>query len=122
MAMDYYHTEPPRLSWWARYGHLVLLTLILATLLLWRFWPSHWPWSSLSLHDPAAKPRVIAPADGLLPDELANIEVNNKARKSVVSITTLGIQRNWLSHDLEEVPEGAGSGFIWDERGYIVTN
>lgn len=112
-----YPPEPPaRPPEYNRLGFLILL-LLLAGLLIWRFWP----WSG-SLHDPSAKPRDIAPRDGLLPQELANIDVYEKARRSVVSITTLGFRRDPNSADLEEVAQGAGSGFIWDEKGYVVTN
>jgi S1-C subfamily serine protease len=39
-----------------------------------------------------------------------------------VYITTLTASRNPFSANVLEVPQGAGSGIIWDERGYIVTN
>ncbi|OAI53602.1 hypothetical protein AYO44_04160 [Planctomycetaceae bacterium SCGC AG-212-F19] len=97
----------------------MLLLGLLGGLLLWRFWP----WGGQdNLHDPDARPRVVTPRDGLLPEEIANIEVNDKTRKSVVSITTLGFRRDPLTMDVEEVPQGAGSGFIWGEKGFIVTN
>jgi S1-C subfamily serine protease len=93
--------------------------VIFGAVVLWRFAP----WNLLgSLHDPAAKPRQVTPSAGLLAEEQTFIDVYEKAQKSVVSITTLGIQRNQTSYDLEEVPEGAGSGFVWDEKGYIITN
>jgi S1-C subfamily serine protease len=121
MDMDSYQREPPQLSWWARFGPLVLLLLLLGGILLWRFMPLQW--SSGPITDPNAKPREITPPAGLLANELAYIQVNEKARKSVVSITTLGYHRNPINFDVEEVPEGAGSGFVWDdEKGYIVTN
>lgn len=119
--MDQYPREPPRPSWWGRFGPLLLLLLLLGGILVWRFMPPEW--SSGPITDPTAKPRALTPAAGLLPEEAAYIEVNDKARKSVVSITTLGYHRNPISYDVEEVPQGAGSGFVWDdEKGYIVTN
>ncbi len=30
--------------------------------------------------------------------------------------------QNWFSTDVQEVPKGIGSGFVWDEDGHIVTN
>ena len=40
----------------------------------------------------------------------------------MVNITTLENQRNLFSLDVFQVPKGTGSGFVWDERGLIVTN
>jgi S1-C subfamily serine protease len=69
-----------------------------------------------------AQPRAVAPRPGLTPDELANIDVFRKASPSVVHITTLAAQRDLFSLNVQQVPRGTGTGFIWDERGHIVTN
>jgi S1-C subfamily serine protease len=39
-----------------------------------------------------------------------------------VHITTLELTRDFFSLDVTQVPRGTGSGFIWDERGHVVTN
>jgi len=116
MAIDHYNSDASRRPFvpWST----ILLLLVLVGMLVWRFYPRQ----ADSLLDPRAVPRVITPAGSLLPEELANIQVNEKARKSVVSITTMNLRRDRNTLDLEEVPTGAGSGFIWDARGYIVTN
>ena len=45
------------------------------------------------------------------------------ASPSLVQITNLTQQRSdWFSLDLQEVPAGIGSGFVWDREGHIVTN
>ncbi len=55
-------------------------------------------------------------------DELATIATFEKASQSVVYITNSTIQRDFWSLNTFEVPQGSGSGFIWDTTGHIVTN
>ncbi len=65
---------------------------------------------------------VSQPVTDLLPDERATIAVFEKAAKSVVFITNAAIRRDLFSLDLFEVPQGSGSGFVWNKSGHIVTN
>ena len=69
-----------------------------------------------------AEPRTVAPRGPLPADELANIELFRRAGPSVVNITSLGVQRDMFSTNLQQVPRGSGSGFVWDDSGHIVTN
>ena len=55
-------------------------------------------------------------------DEANNIEVFKRASPSVVNITNSRIVRSFYSLNPQAVPQGNGSGFIWSEEGYIVTN
>lgn len=55
-------------------------------------------------------------------EELETIEVFERARRSVVYITNTALRRDFWSLNTFEVPQGSGSGFIWDDRGHIVTN
>ncbi|MCP9455385.1 MAG: trypsin-like peptidase domain-containing protein [Nitrospira sp.] len=72
---------------------------------------------------PEGKPRLVTPAPASLsPDELATIAVFERASKSVVFIANTAIQRDFWSLDTFEVPQGSGSGFIWNKQGHIVTN
>ena len=41
---------------------------------------------------------------------------------SVVYITTVQYVRDFFSRNVMRVPQGTGSGFIWDEQGRVVTN
>jgi S1-C subfamily serine protease len=69
-----------------------------------------------------APPRPVTTRGPLSADELANIELFKRVSPSVVHITTLETQRELLSMNVMQVPRGAGTGFVWDERGHIVTN
>ena len=69
-----------------------------------------------------AAPRAVTPRGALGAEERANIELFRKTSPSVVHITTLATQRDLVSRNVEQVPRGAGTGFVWDERGHIVTN
>jgi S1-C subfamily serine protease len=71
---------------------------------------------------PRAAQSVPAMTAGLGADERATIEVFEQASRSVVFITTSALRRDYWSLNLFEVPRGSGSGFVWDSRGYIVTN
>ncbi len=69
-----------------------------------------------------ATPRAVTPRGPLGADEQAHIEVFRKASPSVVHITTLAAQRDMFSMNVQQVPRGTGTGFVWDDRGHIVTN
>jgi S1-C subfamily serine protease len=70
---------------------------------------------------PYTPPTVVARGD-LAQDEQATIDLYNKTRPSVVNVTTLTARRNRFSLNVEDVPAGTGSGFVWDDLGHIVTN
>jgi S1-C subfamily serine protease len=58
----------------------------------------------------------------LIPDEKNTIEIFSRVSPAVVFINTSSIQRSFFTLDVSEVPEGSGSGFLWDANGFIVTN
>ena len=55
-------------------------------------------------------------------EELNTIAVFEKAAQSVVYITNTAVRRDVWSLNTFEVPQGSGSGFIWNSKGHIVTN
>ncbi|MBU2886112.1 trypsin-like peptidase domain-containing protein [Gilvimarinus agarilyticus] len=55
-------------------------------------------------------------------DERNTIEIFEYASPSVVYVNRLQVVRDRRSYDLLSIPRGAGTGFIWSEQGYIVTN
>jgi S1-C subfamily serine protease len=69
-----------------------------------------------------AAPRAITPRGPLAPEEQANIELFRKTSPSVVHITSIGVERDLFSLNVQEVPRGTGTGFVWDDQGHIVTN
>jgi len=72
---------------------------------------------------PEVKPRSIAPPPlELGADERATMAVFERVTKSVVFISNTAIQRDFWSFDVLEVPQGSGSGFVWNKQGHIVTN
>jgi S1-C subfamily serine protease len=74
------------------------------------------------LTDPSAAPRPVAPRGELAAGEKAVIALFRQASPSVVHITTMAVQRDFFSLNQQQIPEGMGSGLIWDENGNIVTN
>jgi S1-C subfamily serine protease len=61
-----------------------------------------------------------APGD-LTVEETRNIEVFRRASDSVVFITSIAVPRDFF-FEADQIPEGSGSGFVWDREGRIVTN
>ena len=64
----------------------------------------------------------IIPDGTYLPDERNNIEVFQRVAPSVVHISSIALQRDFFSFDTYEIPQGTGTGFVWDREGHIVTN
>jgi S1-C subfamily serine protease len=60
--------------------------------------------------------------EGLTDEETRNIRIFRDASRSTVFITSIALQRNRWSMRVFEVPQGSGSGFVWDRDGHIVTN
>ena len=69
-----------------------------------------------------AAPRPVTPRGPLGADEQNNITVFKAASPSVVNITSLGLERELFSRNVQQVPQGTGTGFVWDAQGHIVTN
>lgn len=65
---------------------------------------------------------VTQPVGDLGTDERATIEVFEQVSPSVTFITNKRFQRDYFSFNVMEIPQGTGSGFLWDSKGHIVTN
>src|SRR5919197_1733930 len=70
---------------------------------------------------PPAAPLPVTPRVDRAADEKATIELFRRASPSVVFIPTLPRQPLGF-FEIQEVPQGAGSGFVWDKEGHVVTN
>jgi S1-C subfamily serine protease len=75
-----------------------------------------------SLNDPKAAPRAVTARGELFTDEKSTISLFKQASPSVVHITAITVQRDFFSLNLYQIPEGTGSGFVWDTTGNIITN
>lgn len=73
-----------------------------------------------SMNGRNAAPRAVMPRGDLAADEKSTIELFEKASPSVVFITSREFRRGFRILDVPQ--EGAGSGFVWDDAGHIVTN
>jgi S1-C subfamily serine protease len=64
------------------------------------------------------------PSRGLSDQELSLISTFKRVSPSVANIktTTLVPQQRGLQLQGLEVPQGSGSGFLWDDKGHVVTN
>ncbi|MCE9595048.1 MAG: trypsin-like peptidase domain-containing protein [Planctomycetes bacterium] len=71
----------------------------------------------------SAEPRAVAERNDLEPDERRTVELFRAASPATVNVTNIGLYRTgYWSADLTEVPQGTGSGFIWDDAGHVITN
>jgi S1-C subfamily serine protease len=61
-------------------------------------------------------------AEYLSPEELATVRVFQENTPAVVNISNIIAARTRYSMDVLKIPQGQGSGFIWDTNGHIVTN
>ncbi len=91
----------------------------MTALLLWHFFA---PYLIGWFIDLQAEPRTVTARGNLAEDEQSTIELFQQASPSVVYITTLSRRINPWTRNVSEIPQGTGSGFIWDIQGHIVTN
>jgi S1-C subfamily serine protease len=73
-------------------------------------------------HDSGAESRAIVARGDLASDEKNTIEIFKNTSPSVVYITSIALRRSLFSLNAVEIPQGTGSGFVWDKDGRIVTN
>ncbi len=69
-----------------------------------------------------AVPRAVTARGNLAQDELNTIDIFRTNSESVVYITSIALRRSLFSLNAVEIPQGTGSGFVWDTKGSIVTN
>ena len=99
---------PLRTSAWLALAGLAMLTAVLLP---------QWVHSRAE-----AAPRAVSPRGPLAADEQAHVDIFKRNSPSVVHITSLGAQRDLFSMNVQQVPRGTGTGFVWDAAGHIVTN
>ena len=96
---------------------LLFLLLFLSGFLIWQnvIRPS---WVYLV----GVQPAIVTPRGELAEDEKSTIELFNNASPSVVNITTSALRRDFFTRDIFAIPQGSGTGIVWDSNGHIVTN
>ncbi len=114
------NTYPTRAAGQGDQGRRLTIILMVLVCLVLAFQARQW--LSSSPHDRNAAPRTVTPRGNLAQDEIATIELFEQVSPAVVFITSLTIKRDFFSLNALQTPKGSGSGFIWDENGYIVTN
>ncbi len=65
---------------------------------------------------------ITQPVGELGSEERVTMEIFEKVSPSVVYITNKRLKRDFFSFTVTEIPQGTGSGFLWDDDGHIVTN
>jgi len=71
---------------------------------------------------PAVEPRAVTARGDLAGDEQNTIDIFRENSSSVVYVTSIALKRDFFSLNAVEIPQGTGSGFVWDKQGRIVTN
>lgn len=106
--------RPPGTNRWVAAVLMGVIVVLLLRIL------GQWPalWRNL----PPAEPRAVTPRGDLAADEKTTIDLFREVSPSVVHVTNMAVRRDALSFNLFEIPQGTGSGFIWDAEGHIVTN
>jgi S1-C subfamily serine protease len=64
----------------------------------------------------------VQPRGDLAEDEKTTIAIFKSAKDSVVNVTSIALRRDPFSFNMTKIPSGSGTGFVWDEKGRIVTN
>lgn len=77
---------------------------------------------SATLNNPKTAARAVTPRGDLMAEEKSTIALFKQASPSVLNITSLGIERDMFTLNQHQIPQGTGSGFIWDNTGNVITN
>jgi len=116
---DPFRPPEPRQSGGASLAWLLPLALTgLVVILAWRLYET----GPHEVHDTGAVPKPIVARGDLAQDEKATIELFQAASPAVVQVTNLQRATDMSGANEFEVPQGTGSGFVWDAKGYVVTN
>ncbi|MEN8140477.1 MAG: trypsin-like peptidase domain-containing protein [Thermodesulfobacteriota bacterium] len=95
-----------------------LAWLVASLAVLWLVWSQ----PLQHLRGPTAEPRAVTARGDLAAVEKNAIEIFQSTAPSVVYITSVELRRDFFSLNAYEIPKGTGSGFVWDDKGRIVTN
>lgn len=117
MNLGPHATQAPARPYRGVSPNLVLVLLVVVSIALWQ----RWPWQSPGVQSEAAA-RAVAPRAELAEEEKSTIAVFRQSSPSVAHITTIAVREHPFTLDVLQIPRGSGSGFVWDEKGHVVTN
>lgn len=96
-----------------------LLRLVAGAIIVWVIAMVWMAWTK-DVHSEGV--RNVTERGKLTSDEQNTIEVFERNSPAVVYITTTQRVINPWTRNVNEIPSGTGTGFIWDDKGHIVTN
>lgn len=96
-----------------------LLKILTLCAVLWTFAACVQPSQANPGTSPTPKAESVV---ALTSEEMTNIELFERLSPSVVHVTNLALRRDRFSLDVTSIPQGTGSGFVWDKKGTIITN
>lgn len=70
----------------------------------------------------AVEARTVSARGALTEAERTNIKIFKQSSPSVVYITRITDTIDLFTRDITRIPKGTGSGFVWDDKGHIITN
>lgn len=70
----------------------------------------------------AADQPPVEPRGDLTQTEKTQIRIFERGAPSVVFITNIAVRRSLFNLNVTRIPQGTGTGFLWDRAGHIVTN
>ena len=107
----------------SRFRVRTVMLVVAFGLLAVALFPATKGWLS-SVYYKGAAPRPIATRASLGPDEETAIAVYRTISPSVVFVTSMQVRqdKSLFSFSTSQIERDAGSGFVWDPNGYIVTN
>jgi S1-C subfamily serine protease len=91
-----------------------------AALIALAFLGGWWCRSGGSPAENGARPVVDRPP--LTTEEQATIGIFEHASPSVAYVTTSVLRQDFFIWNVTEIPQGTGSGFVWDDQGHVITN
>ncbi len=98
-----------------------LIWLTIAVIIVLFVWHALF-WTDRTFQKESATPHTVTPRGDLAADEKSTIELFERSKDSVVYISTSAQVMDFWSRNIFTIPRGTGSGFIWDNKGHIVTN
>jgi len=111
------HDRFPLSYYLAPLAVVLVLGLVLGSGLTWAYW------TFKARNEPASDGvRAVTPRGDLAEDEKTTIAIFRQASPSLVHISTLNVREDAYTRDVQQIPRGTGSGFVWDQEGHIVTN